>query len=82
MVGSHLVVELMRQGKSPGDACRTAVERIVKRNSAKAKEIQVGFVALSKAGEFGGYSLQPGFTITVSSNQHNHESQRIASHFS
>ncbi len=82
MVGSYLVVELMRQGKSPDEACRAAVERIVKRDLTKAKEIQVGFVALNKAGEFGGYSLQTGFTVTVSSHQHNHESQPVASHFS
>jgi N4-(beta-N-acetylglucosaminyl)-L-asparaginase len=81
MVGSHLVVELMRQGKSPELACREAVERMVKRDPAKAKEIQVGFIALNKAGQFGGYSLQTGFTVTVSSNQHRHESLRIQSHF-
>jgi len=65
IVGSHLVVELMRQGKSPEDACREAVERIVKRNPEKSKDIQVGFVALNKRGEYGGYSLQPGFVYSV-----------------
>lgn len=82
MVGSHLVVELMRQGKNPAEACRSAVERIVRRDPAKAKEIQVGFIALNKSGEFGGYSLQGGFTLTASSAQHQHESIRIQSHFS
>lgn len=65
IVGSHLVVELMRQGKSPEDACKEAVERIVKRNPEKSKDIQVGFVALNKRGEYGGYSLQPGFVYAV-----------------
>jgi N4-(beta-N-acetylglucosaminyl)-L-asparaginase len=65
IVGSHLVVELMRQGKSPEDACREAIERIVKRNLEKSKDIQVGFVALNKNGEYGGYSLQPGFVYSV-----------------
>ncbi len=67
IVGSHLVVELMRQGKSPEDACKEAVTRIVQRSPEKSKTIQVGFVALNKKGEYGGYSLQPGFTYSVNS---------------
>jgi N4-(beta-N-acetylglucosaminyl)-L-asparaginase len=63
IVGCHLVVELMRQGNSPEDACRLAVERIVKKNPAKAKEVQVGFLALNKNGEHGAYCLQPGFNF-------------------
>lgn len=65
IVGCHLVVELMRQGNSPEDACRLAVERIVKKNPVKAKEVQVGFLALNKQGEYGAYCLQPGFTYAV-----------------
>ncbi|MEP6683625.1 MAG: N(4)-(beta-N-acetylglucosaminyl)-L-asparaginase [Parafilimonas sp.] len=67
IVGSHLVVELMRQGKSPEDACREAVERIVQRSPEKTKDIQVGFIALNKNGEYGGFSLQPGFVYSVTS---------------
>jgi len=67
IVGSHLVVELMRNGKSPEDACREAVERIVQRNPEKTKDIQVGFIALNKNGEYGGFSLQPGFVYSVNS---------------
>jgi N4-(beta-N-acetylglucosaminyl)-L-asparaginase len=61
IVGCHLVVELMRQGNSPYQACKLAVERILKKNPAKAKEIQVGFLALNKSGETGAYCLQRGF---------------------
>lgn len=68
IVGSHLVVELMRQGKSPEAACKEAVERIIKRNPDKAKLIQVGFVALNKEGAFGAYSLQKGFSYSVQNN--------------
>ncbi|HTE29416.1 MAG TPA: N(4)-(beta-N-acetylglucosaminyl)-L-asparaginase, partial [Chryseolinea sp.] len=50
IVGCHLVVELMRQGSSPEDACRQAVERIIKKNPTRAKEVQVGFLALNKNG--------------------------------
>jgi N4-(beta-N-acetylglucosaminyl)-L-asparaginase len=67
IVGAHLIVELMRQGKKPEAACKAAVERIIRRNPAKAKEMQIGFLALSKTGEFGAYALQPGFTFAVKS---------------
>jgi N4-(beta-N-acetylglucosaminyl)-L-asparaginase len=62
IVGCHLVVELMRQGNSPQQACELAVERILKKNPAKAKEVQVGFLALNKNGETGAFCLQKGFT--------------------
>lgn len=68
VVGSHLVVEQMRLGLSPRAACKVAVERIIKINPKKASSIQVGFIALSKSGEYGCYSLQPGFTLSVKSN--------------
>src|SRR5882724_6118983 len=47
IVGSHLVVELMRQGLDPEAACKKAVERILARNPAAAKEVQVGFLAMN-----------------------------------
>jgi N4-(beta-N-acetylglucosaminyl)-L-asparaginase len=64
-VGSFLVVELMRQGRSPEEACREAVARIVKRKPAIAKEIQVGFLAMNKRGEVGAWALQKGFSYAV-----------------
>ncbi len=66
--GSFLVTEFMRQGYSPKMACKKAVERIVKRDTKKAKEIQVGFIALNKNGEHGSYALQKGFMYAVHSN--------------
>ena len=71
IVGCHLVVELMRQGNSPEDACRLAVERIMKKNPEKAKEVQVGFLALNKKGEHGAYCLQKGFTYAIHDNTGN-----------
>ncbi|WP_134090571.1 N(4)-(beta-N-acetylglucosaminyl)-L-asparaginase [Olivibacter sp. XZL3] len=64
-VGSFLVVELMRQGYSPEDACKKAVQRIVKKKPEKAKEIQVGFLAMNKQGQYGAYALQQGFSFAV-----------------
>jgi N4-(beta-N-acetylglucosaminyl)-L-asparaginase len=63
--GTHLVVELMRQGYKPEDACKKAVERIIAKNYERAKANQVGFIAINKKGEYGGYCLQPGFNFAV-----------------
>lgn len=63
--GSHLVVELMRQGLHPEKACKTAVERIIKIKGDSAKDIQVGFIAINKKGEYGGYCIQKGFDFAV-----------------
>jgi N4-(beta-N-acetylglucosaminyl)-L-asparaginase len=67
--GSHTVVELMRQGLSPEAACKKAVERIIKIKGDKAKEIQVGFIAINKKGEIGAYCIQKGFNYAVKSNR-------------
>ena len=63
--GTHLVVELMRQGFSPEQACKKAVERIIKIKGDKAKDIQVGFIAINKKGEHGAYCIQSGFNYAV-----------------
>jgi L-asparaginase/N4-(beta-N-acetylglucosaminyl)-L-asparaginase len=65
--GCFLVVEFMRQGHSPTDACRLAVERVISKNP-DWKEIQVGFIALNKAGETGAFCLQSGFDYAVQTN--------------
>ncbi|WP_396158290.1 isoaspartyl peptidase/L-asparaginase family protein [Flavobacterium sp.] len=68
ITGCHLVVELMRQGLSPQKACEEAVMRIVKLTKNRGKElkdIQVGFIALNKKGEYGSYCIQGGFNYAV-----------------
>jgi N4-(beta-N-acetylglucosaminyl)-L-asparaginase len=67
IAGSHLVVEFMRQGLTPREACRKAVERIVLRNPEKAKKLQVGFLALKKDGSYGAFCIQKGFVYAVRS---------------
>ena len=64
-VGSFLVVELMRQGLSPEAACKEAVQRIIKKKPETAKQIQVGFLAINKKGEYGAYAIQKGFSYAV-----------------
>ena len=62
--GSFLVVELMRQGRSPQEACKEAVARIV-RKKPDAKDLQVGFLALNKQGEVGAWAIQKGFSYAL-----------------
>jgi N4-(beta-N-acetylglucosaminyl)-L-asparaginase len=69
--GTHTVVEMMRAGHSPEEACRIAVERVSKSPNKKIKDIQVGFLAINKHGEWGSYSLQKGFNFAVYSNSVN-----------
>jgi N4-(beta-N-acetylglucosaminyl)-L-asparaginase len=64
-VGSFLVVELMRHGYSPEDACKEAVMRIIRKKPQTAKDIQVGFLAINKQGKYGAYAIQKGFTYAV-----------------
>lgn len=68
IAGCHLVVELMRQGLSPEKACKEAVERVYKKQQHRIKDIQVGFIALNKNGEYGSYCLQKGFNYAVMDN--------------
>lgn len=65
--GSAMVVELMRQGHSPLEACKTIVDRISKihMNSPEREYLQVGFIALNKNGEYAGYSLRKGFNFSL-----------------
>lgn len=65
VVGSFLVVELMRQGYSPDAACKEAVMRIIKKRPEASKKLQVGFLALNKKGEYGSYAIQKGFSFAV-----------------
>lgn len=65
--GSAMVVELMRRGKTPEEACKEVVERIYKiyKNSPDLEWLQVGFIALNKNGEYGSFCLRPGFNYAV-----------------
>ncbi|KRE99538.1 N(4)-(beta-N-acetylglucosaminyl)-L-asparaginase [Frateuria sp. Soil773] len=63
--GSFLVVELMRQGRSPHEACKEAVMRIVRKRREASKTLQVGFLAMNRDGEVGAYAIQRGFSYAV-----------------
>lgn len=63
-VGSFLVVELMRQGKTPQQACEEAISRIVNKPNSDYKNFQVGYIAVNKKGETGSYAIHQYFSMT------------------
>lgn len=74
VAGCHLVVELMRQGRSAEEACKEAVMRVVaaqKRRNKAMDAIQIGFIAIRKDGGYGGYCLQKGFSYAVHTTKDN-----------
>lgn len=62
-VGSFLVVELMRQGRRPQEACEEAVHRIMDR--MPTDDLQVGYLALSRSGEAGGHAIHGRFNYAL-----------------
>ncbi len=62
-VGSFLIVELMRQGLSPQEACEKAVGRLVDKKGKV--DFQVGYIAINKKGEVGAFAVQPGFVYAL-----------------
>lgn len=67
--GAHTIIEAMRNGMNPDDACKEAIRRIVKNNGASADKVQVGFLAINKQGEHGGFAIQKNFTYCVTSEE-------------
>lgn len=64
-LGSFLVVELMRNGRTAQEACEEAVMRIV--SKLEYKDMQVGYLAMDKKGGVGAYSVHAGFNYAVTS---------------
>lgn len=62
-LGSFLIVELMRQGMNPQEACEEAVHRIVAKQDYK--DMQVGYLAIDKEGNYGAYAIHPGFNYAL-----------------
>ena len=63
--GTHQVVEYLRQGYLPEKACKMVVERIIRRDPEKARNIQVGFIAVNRKGQLGAWAIQRGFSYAV-----------------
>ena len=67
IAGSHTVVELMRQGFSPKDACKEAVKRIISKHK-DLTNLQCCFLAIDKKGNYGAYSVYSGFNFALKTN--------------
>ncbi len=70
IAGSHLIVELMRNGKSPQEACEAAINRIIDKQK-NYKDFQVAFIALNKRGEAGAHAIHKGFQYALYMNNEN-----------
>ena len=63
-VGSFLIVELMRQGKSPKKRSEEAIQRILEKQ--KGNQFQVAYLAIDKAGNVGAYAIHEVFLYASS----------------
>jgi N4-(beta-N-acetylglucosaminyl)-L-asparaginase len=67
--GAHTIVEAMRRGLHPELACREAIRRVVKNKGEKARNVQVGFLAINNKGQHGAFAIQKGFNYCVTTMQ-------------
>ena len=65
-VGSFLIIELMKQGYHPQNACEEANRRIIKNNTKI--DFQVAYIALRADGEIGASAINNGFSYVLSHN--------------
>ena len=61
---SYQVVENMRHGMSPTEACAEAIRRIAK-TDPQGMDLSINFIALNKGGEFGAAGTQANFPYSV-----------------
>jgi N4-(beta-N-acetylglucosaminyl)-L-asparaginase len=64
-LSSFLVVEFLRSGDSPTEACKKAVKRVADKIKGSKKDQQMGLIALDRNGNVGGFSVLPGFVYAV-----------------
>lgn len=68
IVGSYLVVEGMERGRSPQEACETAIRRAIEVHAPQIESdpfFQLAFIALSIHGEVGAAAIRPGFQYAL-----------------
>ena len=68
--GSFAVVEHMRQGKSPQEACEAVVQHLIARVPS-ARPYQMAYIAIDKYGNWGAAAARSGFLSAVTSNAEN-----------
>ena len=68
--GAHAIVEMMRAGRSPQEACEALVARMIERVPG-AERYQVGVLALDYRGRVGAFAVQQGFSYAVADGTRN-----------
>ncbi len=63
--GSFMVVEYMRQGLSPEDACAETIRRIARLDGRPIESLHINFIAIDKKGRFGAAGTGKGFPYSV-----------------
>jgi isoaspartyl peptidase/L-asparaginase-like protein (Ntn-hydrolase superfamily) len=63
-LGAFLLVELMRNGYTPQEACEEGIRRIA-RKIPRYEEYQIGYLAVNRAGETGAYAIHEGFNYAL-----------------
>jgi len=74
---SFQIVELMRQGRSPEEACVEVIKRIA-RKDPRGLDLSINFVALNKDGEFGAAGTGKGFAFSVATKSFSRVQQSAA----
>ena len=68
--GSFLVVEFMRRGYDPTEACEEALNRVIKAHNGNP-DFQIGYIALRKDGEIGSACLKWSFEYALARGEEN-----------
>jgi N4-(beta-N-acetylglucosaminyl)-L-asparaginase len=64
-LGAFLVVEFMRNGMNPQEACEAAIKRVISKHKSSKEEYQIGLIAINKSGEIGFHAVRKGFVVAV-----------------
>ena len=67
--GSFLIVEFMRAGASPTEACKMCIERIAEMDPKSIGELDINFIAMNKAGDYGAAGTSKGFRYAVANQE-------------
>ncbi|MFT5109114.1 MAG: N4-(beta-N-acetylglucosaminyl)-L-asparaginase [Verrucomicrobiales bacterium] len=62
---SFMVVENMRAGMSPEEACIATIKRVAKMDPTPAEELYINFIAIDKQGRYGAAGTGKGFEYAV-----------------
>lgn len=68
--GSYAIVEHMRHGKTPQEACETVVQHLIARVPTSQK-FQMAYIAIDKHGNYGGASARTGFLFAITNANEN-----------